>query len=256
VRARLSRPVLLVFTADEELGCYGAKKLADAKLGQARRAVIGEPTRLRPIRANKGYCLAEVEVHGKEGHSAYPDTGASAVFRAARLLERIERYAAKELVAEEDAAFAPPFATLNVGMVSGGRAKNIIPGSCRFTLEWRPLPGQDVELVRRAVEGMIERCALEDPGFSASLRPLRLDRGFDTPVEADLVRLLARLSGNAPETVAFGTEGPQLSELGAVPVVFGPGDITVAHQTGEHVPVGELRRAGEILEAVLLELAG
>lgn len=251
---RLRRPVLLVFTADEELGCFGAKKLADAKLGQARRAVIGEPTLLRPIRANKGYCLAEVEVRGREGHSAYPETGASAIFRAARLLQLLERYAAVELRGEEDSAFAPPYATLNVGMLSGGRAKNIIPGSCRFTLEWRPLPSQDVSTVLRVVEELIARCAAEEPGFSASVRPLRLDRGFDTREDADLARLLSRLSGQAPGTVAFGTEGPQLAELGAVPVVFGPGDITVAHQTGEHVAVEQLVRAADILEAVLLEL--
>jgi acetylornithine deacetylase len=255
-RGRLERPVLLVFTADEELGCVGAKRLADAGLGRARRAIIGEPTSLRPIRANKGYCLAEVEVRGQEGHSAYPETGASAIFRAARLLERVERYAGGPLRAEEDPAFTPPFATLNVGFVSGGRAKNIIPGACRFTLEWRPLPAQDVEAVPRAVGEMIARCVEDEPGFSADLRPLRLDRGFDTPAEADVVRLLTRLSGNAPGTVAFGTEGPQLAALGAAPVVFGPGDITVAHRSGEHVPVSELVRAAEILEAALLELAG
>jgi len=254
--SRLRRPVLLAFTADEELGCYGAKKLAEAKLVQPRRAVIGEPTCLKPMRANKGYCLAEVEVRGQEGHSAYPDTGASAIFRAARLIERIERYAREELRTQRDETFAPAFATLNVGMVSGGRAKNIIPGACRFTLEWRPLPGQDVELVRRVVEGLIARCALEEPGFSATLKPLRLDRGFDTSPGADVVRILARLSGQAPGTVPFGTEGPQLAEMGAVPVVFGPGDITVAHQTGEHVPVAELFRCADILEGVLLELAG
>ena len=150
----------------------------------------------------------------------------------------------------------PWYKTLNVGMESGGRAKNIIPGSCRFTLEWRPLPGHDVEQVRRAVEGMIARCAVQDSGFAATVKPLRLDQGFDTAPDADLVRLLARLSGQAAATVAFGTEGPQLAQLGAVPVVFGPGDITVAHQTGEHVPVAELFRAVEILEGVLLELGG
>ena len=256
VLPRLRQPVLLIFTADEELGCLGAKKLVEANLGRTKRAVIGEPTQLRPIRASKGYCLAEVEVRGQEGHSAYPDTGVSAIFRAARLIEQIEKYALGELRAEEDATFAPPFATLNVGMVSGGRAKNIIPGSCRFTLEWRPLPGHDIELVRRVVEGLIAGCAREEPGFAATLRPLRLDQGFDTPPDADLVRLLSRLSDQAPATVAFGTEGPQLAELGAVPVVFGPGDITVAHQTGEHVSVAELFRAVEILEGMLLELCG
>ena len=91
---KLKRPFLVCFTADEEVGCYGAKQLVDAGKAKSRRCIIGEPTSLTPIRANKGYCLAELEFRGKEGHSAYPDSGASAVFRAARFLTRLEAYMA------------------------------------------------------------------------------------------------------------------------------------------------------------------
>ena len=251
-RGRLTKPFMLLFTADEELGCVGAKKLLEAGKGKTRRAIIGEPTSLRPIRANKGYCLAEIDVQGQEGHSAYPDTGASAIFRGARLLTRLERYANGKLREQTHPDFTPAFGTLNVGIASGGKAKNIIPGHMRLTLEWRPLPNQPTELVLRAVEGLIDECRAEDPGFSATVRPLRMDRGYDTPPAADVVQFLAKASGHAPETVSFGTEGPQLAALGAVPVVFGPGDITVAHQTGEYVPGDELHRAAEILEAAVL----
>ncbi len=256
VKASLTKPAMLIFTADEELGCVGAKKLVEAKRPLTKRAIIGEPTGLRPIRANKGYCLAEVEVQGKEGHSAYPDTGASAIFRAARLLARIEGYAQVGLRVQRDETFKPSHASLNVGQIWGGKAKNVIPGGARFTLEWRPLPGQHVEEVLRAVEGFIAECRREEPGFEASIRPLRMDRGYDTQADADVVRFLEAQSGKTTDTVSFGTEGPQLSALGAVPVVFGPGDITVAHQTGEYVPVAELRRAEEILEAALRHFAG
>jgi acetylornithine deacetylase len=89
-----------------------------------------------------------------------------------------------------------------------------------------------------------------------TVKPLRLDRGFSTPVDADLVTYIASQTNRPPDTVAFGTEGPQLAALGAVPVVFGPGDITVAHQTGEHVPVSELLRCAEVMEGALLHFAG
>lgn len=251
-RGRLTKPLLLCFTADEEQGCLGAKKLLEAGKGRTKRAIIGEPTALTPIRANKGYCLAEVEVRGKEGHSAYPDTGASAIFRAARWLERLEAYGRGELRVERHSDFAPPYATLNVGVIQGGRAKNVIPGSCRFTLEWRPLPTQGVDAVLKAAEAIRDVLANDEPGFEASVRPLRMDRGFDTPADADVVRFLAQATGAAPATAAFGTEGPQFAALGATPVVFGPGDITVAHQTGERVPKAQLARTAQVLEAALL----
>ena len=255
-RGRRSKPFQLVFTADEELGCVGAKKLVEEGTLRTRRAIVGEPTQLRPIFANKGYCLAEIDVRGKEGHSAYPDTGASAIFRGARLLGRIERFARGELRGQVNTRFEPPFGTLNVGMAQGGKAKNVIPGHFKLTLEWRPLPEQPTTWVAERIEAFIAECRAEEPGFEATLRPLRMDRGYDTPPEADVVTFLAQQSGKTPETVSFGTEGPQLQALGAVPVVFGPGDITVAHQTGEFVPVAELHRAAEILEAAVLHFCG
>lgn len=256
VRARLRRPALLCFTADEELGCEGARALVEAGEGRAKRAIIGEPTGLSPVRANKGYCFADVEVRGREGHSAYPESGASAVFRAARLLARLEAWAGGELRAEQRPDFEPPWATLNVGLVSGGKARNVIPGTCSFSLEWRPLPSQPVDAVLRATQALIDAMAREEPGFAATLRPVRMDQGFDTPADADVVRFLEEATGAPSRTVSFGTEGPELAALGATPVVFGPGDITVAHQTGEYVPRAQLERATRVLEAALVRFCG
>jgi acetylornithine deacetylase len=229
----------VVLTADEERGCEGATHLVKAGLGRARHAIVGEPTSLTPVRAHKGYCLAEVEVLGREGHSSYPDKGASAIFRAGRFLQRLEVLARTRLREERDEAFDPPFTTVNVGLVQGGKATNV---ACRFTVEWRPIPGQPVERVRELLESIRQELVADEPGYEAHVRVLQVHPGVATPVEAEVVQLLARLSGRAPETVPFATEAPQLTELGAEAVVFGPGSIQVAHQTGEYVPVEELIR--------------
>ena len=244
--ARLRRPLALCFTADEETGCIGAKHLADARALRARYSIVGEPTSLQPMRAGKGYCLAELTVRGREGHSAYPALGASAIFRAARLIARIEQIA-EALKAEEHAAFDPPYTTLNVGLIGGGTAKNILAGQCRFTLEWRPVPGQKaaaaLDLVRVAVEDERRR----DADFDCEIEVTRIDGGMETAADSPLVRLLEELTGKAAGTVAFGTEAPQMAELGAQAVVLGPGNIRDAHRTGEFVPVEELHACVAIL---------
>ncbi|HXX30867.1 MAG TPA: acetylornithine deacetylase [Myxococcaceae bacterium] len=254
--ARLPRPAGLVFTADEEVGCLGAKMLVEAGKGCARRAIVGEPTSLAPVRANKGYCLGEVEVTGQEGHSAYPDTGASAIVGAAHVVARLETYARGELRQDRDLAFEPPFGTLNVGVIQGGRAKNVIPGSCTFTLEWRPLPRQPVDLVPRAVERILAELRREHPALRFAFRVLRTDRGVETRPSASVVDFLVRETGRPPRTVSFGTEAPQMTALGAEAVVFGPGNIQVAHQTGEFVPVEELVGCEAILEKALRHFCG
>lgn len=242
----LRRPLALIFTADEEVGCMGAKKLEEARAIVARYAIVGEPTSLQPMRAGKGYCLAEVIVGGREGHSAYPATGASAIFRAARLVAQLERIALR-LKEDSREAFDPPYTTLNVGLIGGGTAKNIIAGECRFTLEWRPVPGQSAERVLDYLREAVEEEKKLDEDFVCEIKVLRLDEGMETSMDSRLVRLLEETSGRAAGTIAFGTEAPQLIALGAEAVVFGPGDIRVAHRTGEFVPLDELQKCAEIL---------
>jgi acetylornithine deacetylase len=249
---RLARPLALVFTADEEVGCLGAKRLAESRALRVRRAIVGEPTSLQPMRAGKGYCLAEVEVFGREGHSAYPALGASAILRAARLISRVDQVAEK-LKEETHASFDPPFTTVNVGLINGGTAKNIIAGSCRFTLEWRPVPGQAASRAVDLIKAEAESLRAADPDFDYRLDVLRLDDGAETPADAALVRFMEGATGQRAGTVAFGTEAPQMGELGAEAVVFGAGDIRNAHRTGEFVPVEELGRCVEILALAIKE---
>jgi acetylornithine deacetylase len=249
----IKRPLALVFTADEEIGLIGAKRLADEGALQAHYAIVGEPTSLRPMRAGKGYCLAEVLVKGREAHSAYPELGSSAVFAAASFLNRIETIA-KQLRAEQHEAFEPPYTTLNVGLITGGTAKNVIPGECRFTLEWRPIPGQKSERVVGMLMSAITDLKDANPEFNCVVDAARADEGFETSPDSRLVGLLEKLTAQKSGTVAFGTEAAQMTQLGAESVVFGPGDIRVAHRTGEYVPVKELESCVNILKHAIEEL--
>jgi acetylornithine deacetylase len=243
---KLKKPVGLVFTSDEEIGCLGAKRLAATRPFRARYAIVGEPTSLRPMRAGKGYSLAEIVVHGHEAHSAYPQLGASAIFRAARLVQRIEQIAAAVKIGRHD-DFDPPYTTLNVGLINGGSAKNVVAGTCRFTLEWRTIPGQESTHVLNLVKEAAADLQREDPGFSCDIDAGRFDESFETTGQSQLVKFLEESSSRLSGTVAFGTEAPSMISLGAEAVVFGPGDIRVAHRTGEFVPQAELDRCVKIL---------
>jgi len=241
------QPLTLLFTADEEVGCLGAKQaLAEGRI-HPRHAIVGEPTSLVPVRAHKGYCAVEVELTGIEGHSAYPDVGASAIHAFGRLLGDLEKIGA-ELKKKPDPTFDPPYTTWNVGVVQGGKARNIIAGACRFSYEWRPLPGQDPRRALRLLEEACQKLEESTGGkIKAAIAPLRTDPAAVTPPEAEIVRFLERESGNKAITVPFGTELPEVAGMGAEGVVFGPGDIRVAHRTGEHVPVVELETCADVL---------
>ena len=252
-QVRVNKPLALIFTADEEIGLLGAKKLAQAKPLRVRYSIVGEPTSLKPIRAGKGYSLAEVIVKGREAHSAYPALGASAVFRAARLINRLESIAV-QLREDQHAAFDPPYTTLNVGLIQGGSAKNVLAGECRFTLEWRPVPTQPSEHVLELLNAAIAAEMEADPDFQCVVDASRQDTGFETSPDSRLVRLLESATGNKAGTVSFGTEAAQMKALGAEAVVIGPGDIREAHRTGEFVPVDELERCAMVIRQAIKEL--
>jgi acetylornithine deacetylase len=252
-RARLNKPFALIFTADEEIGLRGAKHLAQLKPLRVRYSIVGEPTSLQPIRAGKGYSLAEVIVKGREAHSAYPSLGASAVFRAARLVNHLEKIA-QQLKQDQHEAFDPPFTTLNVGVIHGGSAKNVLAGECRFTLEWRPIPTQPSEHVLHLFNAAINEEKRADADLVCEVDASRADSGFETAPDSPLIQLLENATGLNSGTVAFGTEGAQMQALGSEAVVIGPGDIREAHRTGEFVPGRELEQCSEILKHAVEQL--
>ena len=252
-RSQLKKPIALIFTADEEIGLIGAKELASSKVINPRYSIVGEPTSLKPIRAGKGYSLAEVIVKGREAHSAYPALGASAIFRAARLVSRLESIADK-LKEELHTAFDPPFTTLNIGLIRGGSAKNVLAGECRFTLEWRPIPTQPSSLVVNLVKTAIADEQRNDPDFECEFNATRADFGFETAPDSPLISLLEEATGISSGTVAFGTEAAQMMTLGGEAVVIGPGDIREAHRTGEFVPIDELEKCAEVLKIAITRL--
>lgn len=252
---KLKRPLAMVFTSDEEIGLRGAKFLADLNALRPRYSIVGEPTSLQPIRAGKGYSLAEVVVRGREAHSAYPALGASAVFRAARLIVRLEQIAV-QLKHDQHEEFDPPFTTINVGLLRGGSAKNVIPGECRFTVEWRPIPSQPSDYVFNLIKAAIAEEQKTDGDFVAEVKLERLDSGFETAADSRIVSLLEQLTEKRAGTVAFGTEAAQMTVLGSEAVVLGPGDIREAHRTGEFVPINELETCSDVLTRAILELCG
>lgn len=248
----LAQKIAIVLTAEEEIGCIGAKHLLSTGLLRARHIVVGEPTSLRPARAGKGYGLAEVRVFGKEAHSAHPSQGNSAIFRAARFIEKIEQLANSLQQSPHPGSeiFDPPYTTLNVGTISGGTAKNIVPAECRFLLEWRPVPADTRGAIPKAIRKTADQLNSEDPSFRCEIDVLRDDPGFETPADSPLLRRWMELSQRQPIGVSFGTEAPQMKTIAEQVIVVGPGDMRTAHSDRECVPLTEL----ELCVAYLREL--
>jgi len=252
---RLRRPLALLLTYDEEVGTLGARQFAergDQAPALPRDVIIGEPTSLRVVRLHKGMIRLQLAFRGRAAHSGYPHLGRNAIEPAARAIGALAR-----LRVEMEAERPPhgehfpevPYPALNVGLVSGGTAVNVIPDRCTVQVSIRLLPEMQAEEMAGRVRVAV---AAALPGEPFELTSLGESPAMMLDERAALHRELCEMVGQqGTESVAFATDAGWLQTLGLRCAVFGPGSIEVAHRPNEFVPIAEFERAGELLDDVV-----
>jgi acetylornithine deacetylase len=249
VRA-LKRPLVFIFTSNEEVGCFGAERLAPALasiLGETpapELVWIGEPTSWQVQHAHKGIVMFDVTVRGIGGHSGAPEQGVNAIAVAGRALEAIGRLQAERRTpsAKFSSIFpASPHDVLNVGTIAGGIAANIIAEQCRFTVTYRSLPDADQMEIYREIERRLAALDTRDyasdnhratieVGPPLAVPPLLSPRG--TALERALLEATStREVGGA----LFVTDGGWFAKAGMIPLICGPGDLEQAHKPNENI---------------------
>jgi|SRR5690606_2655101 len=257
--AKLRTPVHVAFSYDEETTMRGMRRLA-AHLADAPTrpagCIIGEPTSMHVVVANKGAAGYRVRVRGHSVHSALRDRGVSAVEQAAEIIVFIGRLQRELDAAARHDGFDYPHTSVHVGRIEGGTAHNITAKDCEFVLEIRTLPGMRSTDVLDAVRRHCDEVVLPAMRRIAPDTAISFEEIFDTPPldehgNAELARAVAPLCGNeALRRVSFGTEAGILQEIGVPTVVCGPGDIAVAHQPDEYVEIAQLQRCSRFLDAL------
>jgi len=247
----LQEPLVLLATADEETSMSGARTLVEHNRPQARHALIGEPTGLRPVRMHKGILMEAIRLTGQSGHSSDPALGNSALEAMHIVLGTLINWR-KELQARHHSPFfAVPVPTLNLGHIHGGDNPNRICASCDLHIDLRPLPGMDLQELRDELRNRV-LSVLQDTGIEAAFESLFEGiPAMETPATARIVQLAEKLTGHTPEAVAFGTEAPYLGQLGMETVILGPGDIAQAHQPDEFIRLDRLAPTVDLLKSLI-----
>lgn len=255
----LVTPVHLAFSYDEEVGHLGAKRLVEVMREMPVKpamCIVGEPTSLDVIIGHKGKKKVRVVVHGHEAHSSLTHEGVNAIEYAARLIAFMQGLARKW---QAEGPFDPdcdvPFTTMQVGLIQGGTAPNIVPKSCVFNVEIRHLPAVDPEAlfdeIRRHAQDVIEpemKAVAPDARFEFDETPPNL--ALDTDPDEPVVAFVKRLAGqNKHGKVGFGTEAGLFQKRVGIPtVVCGPGDIGQAHKPNEFITLDQLRKGEAFMQ--------
>jgi acetylornithine deacetylase len=266
ITARLLRtPIHLAFSYDEEVGCRGARRLVAAiaeRPDRPRLCIVGEPTMMQPVTGHKGKRSFRCRVHGFECHSALTHLGVNAIEAAAEMVAWLKTMARRKREhGPFDPDYAPPYTTIQTGVIHGGTALNIVPKECSFDFEFRLLPGDDpaagiAELRAFAEERLLPEMRAVRSEAEIAFEELSAFPGLDTPDDAEITQLVASLTGaNGTGKVAFGTEGGLFQHAGIATVVCGPGSIDQAHKPDEFIDLDQIAECekfiGRLFDSVI-----
>lgn len=239
--------LLLAAVVDEEYTFTGIQALA-ARAIRADGAIVAEPTQLRIITAHKGIVRWRMHTHGRSCHSSQPQAGVNAIYRMARVVSVIEKYAAWLSSARRDATLGT--ATLSVGRIEGGISANIVPDHCTIDIDRRVLPGENLQTVQQELADYLRR-HVDDATWTQEEPWLMLPPLSSEGKESLVARLSEAARGVLGRvevgTVAYGTDASTLQAAGIPCVVFGPGDIAQAHTADEWIDLEQVEQAAEIL---------
>jgi len=246
-RPRGSAAVTLAHTVDEEHTFLGIQELMKSGV-RADYAIVAEPTLLNIVNAHKGVVRWVLETQGKACHSSRPENGVNAIYRMARIISEIERYAEQLRALPPDPVLGPR--TISVGRITGGVSPNTVPDVCRVDIDRRLIPGETAE---SGVAHLTE--FLKGKGFDfpftitqshAACPPLSpaLSGELVTRFGASIDSVVGK---HTVHPVPFGTDASTVASAGMPVVVFGPGDIAQAHTKDEWIDLSQLEPAAEIL---------
>jgi succinyl-diaminopimelate desuccinylase len=242
--------VKLVFTADEELGCTGAKHLFDSgyDIGEASAIIVGEPSSNIPFIGHKGGLYISAKTTGKTAHSSMPELGDNAIYKAARAITKIENL---QFDVEKDNLLGYP--TINVGKIEGGLNLNSVPDNAEFTIDVRSTTKLENDVAFKILQ--------ETLGEEVILKKLVDLNAISTSENhpfLDLVSEICNFDYKQPgikKSASFLTDASVLTPWLSYPptIILGPGEPEMAHQTDEYCYVDKIIEGVNIYKEIILK---
>ena len=234
--------LLMHLVADEEaLGTHGTRFLvANGYCDGVTEAIVGEPTDMHLVPAERGAVWLRVVTEGVSAHGSTPQLGVNAIQHMSRVLEEFSQIRFRKL---HEMLGAPTF---NIGTITGGSKVNMVPKHCEVEIDRRTIPGESVEDAMSDFEAAVARVGESVPDLKARVELIDWAEPSETPPDCEAAALLTEARD------AFGAEGSEIGyagatdarfliNQGAIPsIVFGPGELLLAHTTGESVDIAQV----------------
>jgi len=257
--SRLKKPLHLVFSYDEEIGCIGIQKLIPfLKTLKPKPAfcIVGEPTEMKLVNMHKGKKNFLVSFNGVESHSSLIENGVNSIDYCAEFINFLKDLQKDLIKKNKNKKFNPPYPTINIGKIHGGIAVNIIPKECELEFEIRDTPNLNTEKTIKKIKDFLKKIEKKmkekNKRCSIVFKMLNNFPPLETNEKKKIINLvLDKLKSNSVNSVSFGTEAGVFNKVGFETIVCGPGSIEQAHKPNEYIEEKQLKKCDEFLTKII-----
>lgn len=230
------RDIILAATIDEENLMKGSKALQDNEaFKNAKYLIVCEPTDMKICNEQKGRTWADICVHGMTAHGSQKGVGENAIYLAIKLIEKIKNTGFKEY----------PDTFWRTLAINAGVEPQVVPDRCVFTVDARLQVGHEPAKIWEKLEELIQEIKSENPHFDATYEIEDMRTSWHTKKEDELIQgiisSLKKLEINPVfDTFTGSTDASMLIKNNLIPVIIGPGDLSVVHRENEYVELKQL----------------
>ena len=247
--------IVLHLVSDEEShGHQGMGFLTQREGIQGDAALVGEPTDLQPVIAQKGALWLRIFTIGKSAHGSKPHLGVNAVEKMMKLIERLHFIPLEK----EHPLLGKP--TLSIGTIQGGTKVNVVPEGCEIEVDRRMLPGEKKEEVLGEIKEILDSLQSQDPSFQYRMEEIDFAEPSEVDPDEEIVKMgveaIQNVMGRKPMLRGFSgfTDSRFYVNQCHIPtLIFGPGGVDQSHTMDESVEVDALIRAAHIYAMILMD---
>ena len=249
---KLSKPLALIISYDEEIGCVGLQQMK-AQLAPLLRApqlcIVGEPTEMKIALGHKGKTAYRATFTGQAGHSSLAPQFDNALHIAADFmsgLRNMQNQLAKSGPFDFD--YDIPYTTIHIGKLSGGEALNIVPNHAEMLFEIRHLEAQNTDDLIIHIDAIARRFDKNNGVQAVGIEIINAYPYFEMKSNHELIKKLISITNTDRIKVDFGTEAGILSQMGVPTIVCGPGSMSgQGHQADEFISKRQLLSCDDFL---------
>jgi len=257
-RSKIDLPrgtVVLHLVSDEEShGHQGMGFLTQKRMIQGDATIVGEPTYLDLMIAQKGALWLRISTIGKSAHGSRPHSGVNAIEKMIKAIDQLNSISLRE----EHPLLGNP--TLNIGMIQGGTKINVVPDRCEIEVDRRILPSEERGVVLREIKESLDSLQLQDPSFQYQMEEIDFAEPSEIDPEDEIVKIsmeaIGEVRGERPKikgSSGFTDARFYIKQCHIPALILGPGGVDQPHTTDESVEVDALIQAAQIYGVIILK---